>query len=260
MINKEIEERVKREQIQHDEDTVLENSYELKSKFFHVSESPTMKRAQLEEQSVIENVKNLRVLDVGCGFGEQSILIAKNRGKVTGIDITNNYIESSKKSAIENGVEHLCDFHVMDVHNMNFEDNYFDLVIGRGIIHHLDLEVSLTEIKRVLKVGGEAVFFEPLGANPLLKVFRFLTPSARTVDEKPLSIQDLNWIKENFKVNSLYFGIISAPLAMITSLILRPWPNNFILKVADYIERLINKLKILRPLNQYVLIKIEKPL
>ena len=97
MINKEIEERVKREQIQHDEDTVLENSYELKSKFFHVSESPTMKRAQLEEQSVIENVKNLRVLDVGCGFGEQSILIAKNRGKVTGIDITNNYIESSKK-------------------------------------------------------------------------------------------------------------------------------------------------------------------
>ena len=61
----------------------------------------------------------------------------------------------------------------------------------------------------------------------------------RTVDEKPLSIQDLNWIKENFKVNSLYFGIISAPLAMITSLILRPWPNNFILKVADYIGDLL---------------------
>ena len=35
----------------------------LKSKFFHVAESPTMKRAQEEEESVFKNVENLRVLE-----------------------------------------------------------------------------------------------------------------------------------------------------------------------------------------------------
>lgn len=258
MLDKKIADRVKREQVQHDEDMVLENSYKLKSKFFHVAESPTMKRAQEEEESVFKNVENLRVLDVGCGFGEKSVLVAKNKGNVVGIDIANNYIEASKEHANKNDVDQMCDFYVMDVHDMDFEDNYFDLVVGRGIIHHLDLEVSLTEIKRVLKVGGEAVFFEPLNANPLLKIFRKFTPSARTIDEKPLSIKDLDWIRRNFEIHSLYFGIISAPIAMLTSLVLRPWPNNFILKIADYLEKVINNLSFIQPFNQYVLLKIKK--
>ena len=258
MLDKKITDRVKREQVQHDEDMVLENSYKLKSKFFHVAESPTMKRAQEEEESVFKNVENLRVLDVGCGFGEKSVLVAKNKGNVVGIDIANNYIEASKKLAKKNDVDQMCDFYVMDVHDMGFEDNYFDLVVGRGIIHHLDLEVSLTEIKRVLKVGGEAVFFEPLNANPLLKIFRKFTPSARTIDEKPLSIKDLNWIRRNFEINSLYYGIVSAPIAMLTSLVLRPWPNNFILRIADYFEKIINNLSFIQPFNQYVLLKIKK--
>ena len=51
---------------------------------------------------------------------------------------------------------------------MSFEDSKFDYVVGRGIIHHLDLTVSFRD-KTVLKPGGRAMFVEPLGANPLLK-------------------------------------------------------------------------------------------
>lgn len=141
---------------------------------------------------------------------------------------------------------------------MPFPNNKFDLVIGRGIIHHLDLKVSLLEINRVLKKGGTASFLEPLDANPLLKIFRFLTPFARTPDEKPITKNDLKWINNTFKVQSSYYEIITTPLAIITSIILRPYPLNFILKISDMLEQYINKFKIFHSLNQYVLFKFKK--
>jgi len=259
MLDKNIQERVEREKDQHDDDAILERAIELKSTFDHVLNSPTMQRADKEESQIYKNVKDKIVLDVGCGFGEKSITIAQNGGVVTGIDISENYIRSSRQSAQEKNLNHLCSFEEMDVHNMSYKDNTFDLVIGRGIIHHLDLQVSLTEIKRVLKPGGTAIFLEPLSANPLLKIFRVLTPSARTVDEKPLTIRDLKWINSNFDVYSSYYGLITAPVAMLTSILLRPWPNNYILIIFDYLENFLNKLNFIKPFNQYVLLNIKKP-
>ncbi len=75
----------------------------------------------------------------------------------------------------------------MDAHELVFPDDLFDIVVGNGILHHLDLPVCLASIERVLKPKGFALFIEPLAGNPLLKLFRVLTPRARTIDEKPLT-------------------------------------------------------------------------
>ena len=48
----------------------------------------------------------------------------------------------------------------------------------------------MREIRRVLRPGGRGVFLEPLWHNPLLRLGRRLTPSARTPDEHPLTEQD----------------------------------------------------------------------
>ena len=135
-------------------------------------------------------------MDVGCGFGERSVEIAKYGGEVIGIDISEKNINYSKKLADKNNLSKKCAFLQMDVHSMSFENNKFDLIIGRGIIHHLDIKISLLEIKRVLKKGGTAIFVEPLDSTSF-KIFRLLTPYARTSDEKPLSKKDLLWIKSN---------------------------------------------------------------
>ena len=218
-----------------------------------------MQRLDADENEIYQNVAGLCILDLGCGFGDKSVLMAKQGALVFGIDISENYISSAKETAVNSNVEEKCDFEVMDAHAMDFEDNKFDLVIGRGIIHHLDLPVSLLEIKRVLKPGGSAMFVEPLNANPLLKIFRFITPSARTVDEQPLDINDLKWIQQNFEVHSTYYGLLAAPMAMITSIVLRPFPNNPLLRLADYGERILNKAKWLQPFNQYVFLNLKKP-
>ena len=250
--------RVMREKKSHEDNSILEKSINLKNIFCHVLTSPTLKRLNRDEKDIYSKCKGMQVLDVGSGFGERSIQIAKCGGQVIGIDISQKYIMESKKIARKKKLSKKCQFLEIDVHSMPFPNNKFDLVIGRGIIHHLDLKVSLLEINRVLKKGGTASFIEPLDANPLLKIFRFLTPFARTPDEKPITKNDLKWINKTFKVQSSYYGIITTPLAIITSLILRPYPLNFILKISDMLEQYINKFKIFHSLNQYVLFKFKK--
>ncbi|MBU25776.1 MAG: methyltransferase type 11 [Gammaproteobacteria bacterium] len=254
-----LKERVAREKVQHDEDGVLERSFELKGRFPHVMNSPTMRRCDADENAVYENLHGKRVLDLGCGFGQKSIFMAGLGATVSGIDIAENYICQARESAADAGVSDKCTFAEMDAHSLAFEDDTFDLVVGRAIIHHLDLPVSLLEIKRVLKPGGRAMFVEPLGENPMLKLFRKLTPAARTIDEKPLYKRDLNWIAKHFNVASRYYGLLSAPAAMVTSVLLRPYPNNPVLRVTDWAERILQGVRWLQPLHQYVLLDLKKP-
>ena len=257
-MNGELKSRVLREKGEHEDNAILEKSFQFKNIFCHVLNSPTIKRLKRDEEKIYYQSKGLKVLDIGCGFGERSIEVAKFGGEVVGIDISKKNINFSEKLASEKNLSKKCDFLQMDVHEMSFENNKFDLVIGRGIIHHLDMKVSLLEIKRVLKNGGTALFVEPLDSNPLLKLFRFLTPFARTADEKPLTKKDLKWISKEFYVENSYYGIFSTPLALITSIILRPYPCNIILKISDIVEQYFNKLEIFHPFNQYVLIKVKK--
>jgi 2-polyprenyl-3-methyl-5-hydroxy-6-metoxy-1,4-benzoquinol methylase len=253
-----LEQRVNREKISHDEDGILENAIKLKGVFVHVLNSPTMMRCEHEQSQFFKDVAGKKVLDIGCGFGEKSLYLAKMGAQVNGIDISNKYVESAKDSAEKIALSGRCDFEVMDAHHLEFPDNHFDLVVGRGIIHHLDLQVCLLEMRRVLKPGGRAIFLEPLADNPLLKFFRVLTPRARTVDEKPLTATDLAWVEREWAVESSYFGLISAPIAMLTSIFLRPFPNNPLLTFADIIERRLNKLRPLQKYNQYVLLNLIK--
>lgn len=257
-MDEKLKNRVLREKKEHEDNSILEKSLKLKNIFCHVLSSPTTKRLNRDEEKIYYQSNGLKVLDVGCGFGHRSIEIAKYGGEVIGIDISEKNINYSKKLADKNNLSKKCAFLQMDVHSMSFENNKFDLIIGRGIIHHLDIKISLLEIKRVLKKGGTAIFIEPLDANPLLKFFRFLTPFARTLDEKPLTKKDLKWISRNFKIKSSYYGIITTPLAIITSIILRPYPLNIILRGSDILEQYVNKFKIFHSFNQYVLLRLHK--
>jgi len=252
------DERVARERAAHETDDVLARSYLLKEKFCHVRISPTMRRCDKEVERLLSDVKNLRILDLGCGTGQQCLDLLSRGARVDGVDISEVYIEAARSAAkaMQFG-EDQWSFCVMDAHNLDFESERFDIVVGSGILHHLDLSSALAEIRRVLKPGGRAIFLEPLGANPLLKLFRMMTPAARTVDERPLSMADLDMIAgSGWQSESSYYGIISAPVAVVTSLLLRPYPDNYLLRMADFIERRINLLQLMRPFNQYVLLNI----
>jgi ubiquinone/menaquinone biosynthesis C-methylase UbiE len=131
------------------------------------------------------------VLDYGCGPGYLTkYLIDRGASHVTGIDVSEGEIAQAIERAEQNGVSDKSDFLAADAHATDFPDDSFDLIVGDAILHHLDMRRALVEIRRILKPGGRAVFWEPLWHNPLLRLGRALTPSARTPDEHPITTAD----------------------------------------------------------------------
>lgn len=154
------------------------------------------------------------VLEYGCGLGGAAYALAAQGAHVTGIDISATAIETAKRKAAEEGV--VAEFRIADAENLPFEDDSFDLICGTGIIHHLDLEKAIPEIARTLKSGGSAIFYEPLGHNPVLQLYRRLTPQSHTPDEHPLLKKDL----ESFEQ---YFDTVQADFYDLFSLIAIPF-------------------------------------
>lgn len=136
------------------------------------------------------------VLDYGCGAGENGglrllteDLIALGASEVVGIDISDVEIKRARERIASKGLSNVR-FIVGDAHDTGLADESFDVVIGGGVLHHLDLVRALREIARVLRPGGRAVFVEPLWHNPILRLGRRLTPQARTPDEHPIRESD----------------------------------------------------------------------
>ncbi len=158
---------------------------------------------------IYQDIAGKRVLEYGCGTGSHSKEIARRGGTVTGIDISQVGIDMATETAQKEGISG-ADYLVMDCENMTFPDETFDLVIGEGILHHLNLERSYSEISRVLRPGGRAVFMEPLGHNVAMRLFRHFTPSMRTEDEHPLVKPDLVAAADFFRRTSFeYFHLTS---------------------------------------------------
>jgi len=158
--------------------------------------------------------ENTVLLDYGCGSGNYLIEFSDKIKKGIGIDISEALIDSAKLEMKQKDIKNI-DFFVMDVMNTTFEDETFSLIMGIAILHHLDLKIGLDEIKRILTTDGKAIFIEPLGTNPVIALYRKLTPQARTVDERPFTKRDINQIKKifpNVKIRYYsFFTLFSVP-------------------------------------------------
>jgi len=146
------------------------------------------------------------VLEYGCGPGSAAFDLAARGAQVVGIDISEVAIEQSRAKAQELGL--VIDFRCMNAESLEFEDNTFDMIVGSAILHHLDLDKAYAELSRCLKPGGRAVFIEPTGHNPLLNLYRRMTPALRTVDERPMRRPDFDRAQRYFSnVQVRYYNI-----------------------------------------------------
>ena len=145
-------------------------------------------------------------------------------------------------------------FHLMDAHSLEFEDESFDFVYGCAILHHLDYVRALDEVCRVLKPGGRILFVEPLGINPVGKLVRLMTPFARTVDEKPLMFKELTELEKRFNTRHYYEELFSVPLGMVSGLLFNN-PNNWLTRLAFNLDLFLHRLfPPLRYLFRHVLV------
>ena len=111
------------------------------------------------------------VLDYGCGRGYVAFRMAQaGAAHVTAIDLAHVELGAVDRRFEAAGITDRGTFLVGDGPETPFADESFDLVVGSAILHHLDFEQALREIRRVLRPGGEAVFVEPLALNPFLRL------------------------------------------------------------------------------------------
>ena len=125
-----------------------------------------------------------RILEIGCGNGEFSKRFIDTQAIIYCVDISSKLISVLKEKYRDTNLR----FETRDVESLGYPEEYFDGIMGNGVLHHLNLDICLKEIYRVLKRGGRIFFTEPNMLNP--EVFletnvRFIGKIAqKTADEK----------------------------------------------------------------------------
>lgn len=188
------------------------------------------------------------VLDYGCGAGRFAMeLLSKGARHVTGIDISAARVEEAKNLAASKGLAERTTFMVADAHDTGLPAASFDLIIGSDILHHLDIEAAATELRRMLKPDGAAIFIEPLAHHPLLRIGRRLTPSARTADEHPLTEDDWELLAAMFpKFRHVEVEFVTLPLAPVNLLLPRSLQQSLARRVAPVDDKLLGRFPSMR--------------
>ena len=140
-----------------------------------------------------------RVLEYGCGEGWITRDLARLGGKVCAFDISPQAAENTKRVLAAESLLDRCSVDVMPAERLVYESESFDVAVGFAIIHHLDLGKALAELHRVLKPGAVGYFAEPLATNPLIQLYRRMTPQFRTADEQPLVLSQLPSLLSSFR-------------------------------------------------------------
>ena len=98
-------------------------------------------------------------LDIGCGTGEFSRLLAKRVEKVVAIDLSPGMIEVTKQRSRQLSN---IDFQVADILHWELPAENFDVIVSIATLHHLPVESLLPNLKAALKPGGRLVILDLL--------------------------------------------------------------------------------------------------
>lgn len=148
-----------------------------------------------------------RLLDFGIGPGDNALRFATIGYDVEGFDISDANIQIAKK--IFNANEKKGHFQVSFAETLPYSNDYFNIIVGIDILHHVDISKSIKECYRVLKPGGKALFREPVEV-PILdsirntKIVKLFAPKEAsfekhiTEDERKLNQFDEKLLKAQF--------------------------------------------------------------
>ena len=152
--------------------------------YFH-NDNISLDQAQIDKKHHLIkklniNKKNMKVLDIGSGWGGMALQIAKDTGAyVTGITLSKNQLETSRKRAKNNNLNSLVNFELEDYRNINEK---FDRIISIGMFEHVgaqQYDIFFKKIKEILTDDGVMILhsigqkYKPQETNSWIRKYIF---------------------------------------------------------------------------------------
>ncbi len=104
--------------------------------------------------------KNL-FLDIGCGSCAQSMRLAKRGYQVLGVDLSPAVLKLAERVLAEKGYNDQVSLQQQNLTELKLEEQSIDCILVWGVLMHVpEVEKAISEISRVLRVGGEVVVSE----------------------------------------------------------------------------------------------------
>lgn len=175
--------------------------------------------------SSIKELKGKRVLDVGSGLGEAGVGFALRGAQVTACDISPEMLLFTQKLAEKYGLS--IAKHQASENGINLpRDTQFDIIYLGNLLHHVDIEKTVLELKPHLAEGGIWVSWDPLLYNPIINLYRLIATKVRTPDEHPFTFKDVRVFTKNFKtVKTNYFWLTTLIIFILMVFVQQKNPN-----------------------------------
>jgi 2-polyprenyl-3-methyl-5-hydroxy-6-metoxy-1,4-benzoquinol methylase len=113
----------------------------------------------LHEQTELDSIAGLRLLDLGCGFGALSAFFAARGATVMGVDLKQDSLEVGRKVAAEHGLD--VQFQPGRMQKLDLADETFDVVVVNNSLPYIvprdDRHAALSESLRILRPGGHVL-------------------------------------------------------------------------------------------------------
>lgn len=130
-----------------------------------------------------------RVLEIGCGTGLFTSYFARTGADLVAVDISESLLAHARARELPaERVTFLC---------RRFEDcgleGPFDGVVGSSVLHHLDLDQALPQVRDLLKPGGRMAFAEPNMLNPQIAIQKNIPVIKRWLGDSPDETAFVRW-------------------------------------------------------------------
>lgn len=98
---------------------------------------------------------NLRIADIGCGTGEQTITLAQNiQGEITAVDLFPEFLDQLNIRAKKLGLQYKIKTVEASMEDLPFKDEAFDIIWSEGAIYNMGFENGIKKWQKYLKPGG----------------------------------------------------------------------------------------------------------
>ena len=168
-----------------------------------------------------------KILELGCGTGQLSLFLSRSNREICAIDISNSSLKIGEDFRLKNNIENTY-FMKMDVFDLKFKPNTFDLSISNGVLHHTkNAEKAFKCIVEVTKPGGIIIIglYHRYGRLSTLlkqKLTKLIGNKIAYLDKTSLKIKNKEkrkaWVKDQF---------MNPHEDLFTPNEVLPWLNNY---------------------------------